>query len=238
MSKDDKAFPVNYEDYGMEKTIAQGIEAAFMPSVEGMLALGKEFESVISGVVENDGDLLTVRPSEESMEQAKELLKKYVKIRTGTSAAHKEQKAPFYQAGKFIDVLKNSQMEASKFYEDQLKAIIDFDKNTEAKRLKDLQERRREAINPYMDGQEHISYSGMPEVLWKQYLKSARDNFENPEKPFDQMEDDMKLLEDFSRFAAPGQPLSKAIEALIHEYLTSTEWKLLRGYVMKETKEA
>ena len=166
---------VNYEDFGVEKTKAKEIEAAFTPMVEAMVALQPQYEKL---KIAFDG----TPPGEETVELAAELLKKYVKVRTGTAKAHKEQKAPFLQAGKFIDGLKNAQKEASDHYEGELKAIVSYLEDREKERLQALQMERVEAIRPYLpEASNHPDYAGMPDFIWDNYLKAAKEAFDNPQ---------------------------------------------------------
>jgi hypothetical protein len=151
---------IKAEDYGIEKSIAKNIEAAFLPSVEAMEAIKPEYDAFME-------ECGTGEPTEETIEKAKELRLKIVKIRTGTAKTHKEQKAPFYQIGKFIDALKNQQEGVSKIAEGSLKFIETYPERKEEIRLQGLQREREEEIDSYLlDGENHTDYAGMPGPVW------------------------------------------------------------------------
>jgi hypothetical protein len=155
-----------HEESGLVKDKAQEIEAAFTPAVEAM----KEMLPVVESFLEQYSGKV---PDEETIEEAKEWRLKLVKVRTGTAKAHKEQKAPFLKAGKFIDGLKNAQLKASTVFEDGLRAIEEHHFNVEKQRLQDIQIERVEQISPY---------TGEGTDMANKYLNNAKHEFENPVK--------------------------------------------------------
>ena len=104
---------VDYKEFGLAESKAHEIEMAFTPFVQAMDELAPELNKFI----ENLGET----PTTEDIVVAKELRLAYVKTRTGTSTVHKEQKAVFLNAGRFIDSLKNAQKKAADGIEEYLK---------------------------------------------------------------------------------------------------------------------
>ena len=75
---------INPAEYGLEETKATQISEMFKPMLDKMVELEGEYNEVVA--LEVDAD---------AVDRAKELRLRYVKIRTGTAAIHKDLKA-FY----------------------------------------------------------------------------------------------------------------------------------------------
>lgn len=159
---------IDYKEFGLEQSKAESIEAAFAPLVKQMVDLEPEYIELIAKY--GDG-LMT----EEMVEEATTMLKKYVTIRTSTDTAHKKEKAVFRQSGLFIDGLKNGQRKAGDPREAALKTIKDYYVNIEKARLADLQLEREKAIKPYLGEFEQVqSYSGIPDAQWDALLTDKK----------------------------------------------------------------
>lgn len=118
--------------YGLTETKAAEIEAAFRPMLETMTALETEFNAVITLPLEDV----------DSCAKAKTLRLKYVKVRTGTAAIHKEMKAYYLSGGRACDGWKNAQLHASEGNEAKLMEREKHFENIEKARVEKLQEER------------------------------------------------------------------------------------------------
>lgn len=125
------------KEYGLEESKAADIAAQFKPMLDKMVELEAEYNQVIA------------LPIEEAAAPAKTLRLKYVKVRTGTEKIHKEQKAFYLSAGRFVDGWKNTQLFASEGIEKKLQAIEDHAANKEKERIAALQVEREALLQPY-----------------------------------------------------------------------------------------
>ena len=125
------------KEYGLEESKAADIAAQFKPMLDKMVELEAEYNQVIA------------LPVDEAAVPAKTLRLKYVKVRTGTEKIHKEQKAFYLSAGRFVDGWKNTQLFASEGIEKKLQAIEDYAANKEKERIAALQVEREALLQPY-----------------------------------------------------------------------------------------
>ena len=116
-------------DYGLEETKAQEIQATFMPMLEKMTELEKEYNLIIQKDI-----------NEELCTEAKTLRLKYVKVRTGTADIHRKLKDFYLKGGRFVDGWKNAQIMASEGMESRLKEIENHYENIEKERITKLQD--------------------------------------------------------------------------------------------------
>jgi colicin import membrane protein len=125
------------KEFGLEESKAADIAAQFKPMLDKMVELEQEYNEVIA------------LPIEEAAPKAKALRLKYVKVRTGTEKIHKEQKAFYLSAGRFVDGWKNTQLFASDGIEKKLQDIEDHAANKEKERIAALQSEREALLVPY-----------------------------------------------------------------------------------------
>ena len=158
---------VNPKDFGIEESRAKSIQAAFLPMLDKMVELEAEYN-----------EILTLEISEETCKKAKSLRAKYVKVRTGTAEIHKEQKAFYLSAGRFIDSWKNTQLSASQGIEEKLSAIENYFENIKKEAIRKLQEERSVEYSNY--GGEVIpgNLGEMEEEVWKNFLTGTKINYE------------------------------------------------------------
>ena len=159
---------VNAADFGLEESKAQEIEALFTPMLAKMTALEKEYNAVIK-----------LEVTEEACDKAKELRLKYVKVRTGTAAIHKDAKAFYLAGGRFVDGWKNAQLFASQGIEDKLQEIEKHFENAERDRLQAIYETRKAEILPFVEDQAMIAgdIGRMEDAVWIPYLQSVKESF-------------------------------------------------------------
>jgi len=154
---------VNAAEYNLEESKAKEIEAAFVPMLAKMTELEDEYNEIIKLDI-----------NAETCAKAKTLRLKYVKVRTGTAAIHKERKAYFLSAGRCVDGWKNAQLHASQGIEEKLAGIEKHFENIEAERIKKLNEERSEALKNL--GVEFIpaGLAQMEDEVWEKYLSGAK----------------------------------------------------------------
>ena len=99
---------IDASEFGIEESKAKQIQEQFQPMLDKMVNLEKQANEVFK------------LPIETASVKAKEVRLQYVKVRTGTAEIHKEQKAFYLQAGRFVDGWKNAQLFASQGIDPQL----------------------------------------------------------------------------------------------------------------------
>jgi hypothetical protein len=150
--------------YGLESTKAAEIEAAFKPMLEKMTELENEYNTVVKVAAKE------ITP--QVCNQAKDLRLKYVKVRTGTAAIHKDIKDFYLKGGRFVDGWKNAQLFASQGIEDKLKDIEEYHERREAERIEALRIERWTALQPYMD-YEPEGLGKMPDLVFDNFLSGT-----------------------------------------------------------------
>ena len=162
-----KALPeLKAENFGIEESKANEIKAQFEPMLNLMASLEDEYNEVIK------------MPIEEAQEAARELRKKYVKVRTGTAKIHKDQKAFYRSAGLYIDGFKNAQLFAGQGIETRLKEIEDHAEIQEQKRVKALNDARSEELMQYGIEVVPEGLGLMNEAVWSSFLTGTKINYE------------------------------------------------------------
>ena len=164
---------VDPNQFGVPEKIASNVQSVFQPMLDKMVELEEEF-NFVSGL----------DPSSDIAEaKAKDLLKKYVKVRTGTADIHKQQKAFYLAGGRFIDAWKNAQLFASQGKEEKLKAIVMYKENLEAERIKKLHEERLAMVERYLDEDEMtVNFGKMNDGAWDHYLAGKKKAWEEAQK--------------------------------------------------------
>jgi len=157
---------IDPKDYGLQEGKAKEIEAVFLPMIEKMKELEKDYNEIIELPV-----------SMETSIRARELRLRYVKIRTATAQIHKDAKAFYLAGGKFVDGWKNAQLYASHGMEDKLESIENhFEKIEQEKKVK-LQAERMETYTPYasiVEGTPEPDFANMPDDIWNNFLEGAK----------------------------------------------------------------
>lgn len=150
-------------EYGLTETKASEISALFTPMLDKMVEFEKEYNEVI-----------LKKPSFATCEEAKKLRLKYVKVRTGTAAIHKDAKAFYLAGGRFVDGWKNAQLFASQGIEDKLKALEEhYEREAKAERDK-IKQARLEQLEPYEVDTTALALDQMSEEVWETYFKGVK----------------------------------------------------------------
>jgi membrane protein involved in colicin uptake len=131
---------IDLKEFGLEKEKAVTIQTAFEVKVSEREALANIYQNIITKEI-----------SPELVEEANELRKKLVKVRTGIAEIHKTEKAFYLAAGKFCDALKNKHTLPVSQMEEKLKEIVDYYENIEKQRLEKLRVDRWNEIKDYTE---------------------------------------------------------------------------------------
>jgi len=152
---------VDANEFGLEEVKAAQISAQFKPMLDKMEALESEYNEVIKLDIEES----------ETAAKAKELRLKYVKVRTGTAAIHKEQKSFYLAGGKFVDGWKNAQLFASEGIENKLMEIEKHAENVENERVEVIGQERKKQCLKFVDEDVILPNLGsMPDSIWDNYI--------------------------------------------------------------------
>jgi len=156
---------IDPEKYGLEEMKAEQIRSQFQPMLDKMVELEKEANEVFSKPIDED-----------TCKLAKEVRLKFVKVRTGTAKVHKEQKAFYLAAGKFIDGWKNTQKFASEGVEKRLLEIEKYYENLELQKIKELRESREEELKSFDVEVIPEGLGVMDDAIWDNYIQGVKTN--------------------------------------------------------------
>lgn len=152
-------------EFGIESSRAEQIKAQFEPMLNKMSELEEQYNAIQRQAKHGITAELSAA--------AKELRLQYVKVRTGTAKIHKEQKAFYLAAGRFVDGWKNTQEFASKGIEANLLEIELHQQRIEEARKEKLRADRWALIQPYKD-EEPAGLADMEEDVFNAYLTIAK----------------------------------------------------------------
>lgn len=131
---------VDPKEYGLDVEKATGIEKSFLPKIAERDGYVSVYERI-----------LTKEISKEVCNEASELRKKLVKVRTGIAEIHKTEKAYYLAAGRFVDALKNKLTLPVEQMEEKLSEIEKYYETLEAERKKALKAERLLEVKKYSD---------------------------------------------------------------------------------------
>lgn len=161
--KDALTIQVNPQEFGVQENKAGEIAELFKPMVEAMNELAPELK-----------DITTLEINEDTCARAKDLRKKYVKIRTGTVAIHKDAKAYFLAGGRFVDAWKNAQEKASASIETALCGIEEYYINIEREKAAEKKAVRDAELQKYEIDSQFVDTGGMPDEVWDNYIAGVK----------------------------------------------------------------
>ena len=169
---------INAQDFGLEKTEAQKIESVFTPMLDKMVVLEKEYNEVIA---------LDLNPT--TIQKARELRLKYVKVRTGTDEIHKKAKAYYLAGGRFVDAWKNAQKFSVIGKETELEKIEKHFELIEQAKKEEKNAKRITELSPYVEDVAMFNLKEMSEDGFQQLLKTSRAVIEAQKKAEKEAED-------------------------------------------------
>ncbi len=126
---------IDPKEFGLETTQVETIEQAFAPKIAERDGLAVIYQQVISKELTN-----------ETCQEAGNLRKKLVKVRTGIADIHKSQKAFFLAAGRFVDAWKNKETLPIEQMEENLEKIEKHFILIEQERVAKLETERRNLL--------------------------------------------------------------------------------------------
>jgi len=158
---------INPQEFGLKKTEAQKIEAVFTPMLQKMVELEKDYNAIIKLPINTN-----------SIQKARELRLKYVKVRTGTDEIHKKAKAYYLAGGRFVDAWRNAQKFSAIGKEAELQKIEKhFELIEEAKKEK-INAERIAKLQPYVEDVKMYNLKEMSDKGFNNLLNSSKIAFE------------------------------------------------------------
>jgi hypothetical protein len=174
---------ISPKEFGLEENKVKDIELAFLPKIEERNQYAKMYV-----------DLLSKELTPEICEEAKDLRKKLVKVRTGIAAIHTTQKSFFLAAGRFVDAWKNKETEPVQQMESKLSEIEDHFENIERERIARIYDQRVTELKPF-------GILGLPENLgimddntYNLFLAIEKRNFEFEQEEIRKAESEKERL--------------------------------------------
>lgn len=159
---------IKAKDYGLEEKNVKLIEEAFTPKIIEREALNEIYKVLIKKEL-----------TSELSNEAYELRKKLVKVRTGIADIHKTQKSFFLASGKFVDAWKNKETLPVTQMEDKLSEIENHFLLIEQKKIQDLQNNRVKELAKYIDNAHEKQLSIMDSDVWEAYLMAKKKEYED-----------------------------------------------------------
>ena len=156
---DNNLVKIDPKEYGLAENTAKLVEDAFKPMLSKMTDLENEYNEIVKQEI-----------SEDLCKEAKSLRLQYVKVRTGTAAIHKSQKALYLAGGRFVDGWKNAQLFASQGKEEDLSGIENHYINIENVRIAELQETRTCILQKYDVDYFPTDLGNMDAEVWENYI--------------------------------------------------------------------
>lgn len=157
---------IDPKEYGLEETQVQTIEQAFAPKIAERDGLAVIYQQVI-----------TKELTEATCQEAGDLRRKLVKVRTGIAEIHKTQKAFFLAAGRFVDAWKNKETAPVEQMEENLEKIEKHFILIEQERIAKLELNRAEQLRQYTEIIP-MSLGLMQEDVFQAYLAAQKTAYE------------------------------------------------------------
>jgi len=155
------------EEFALEQNRAVEIAEKFLPSINATKALNAAFQKIVASEI-----------TETTVNQAKALRLRYVKLRTGTAAIHKEEKNAFLNGGRFVDSCKNIQIANGEPCETKLKEIENHFETLRKDAIEKLQVEREGALVQFGVEAFPSLLGEMEEAVWDGYINGVKLNFE------------------------------------------------------------
>jgi len=154
---------------GLPTETARHLRESFTPIMNTLEEYEDEFNAIV-GVT----DIFTPKLAK----KARDLRLKYVKVRTGTDAVHKEVKAEILLRQKATDGMRAIIRATVSGKEDQLAAIENFIENLRKEEIKLKQDEREESLSDY--GLTHMlpTLGEMKDDEWERYFTDVRNSYQ------------------------------------------------------------
>lgn len=127
-------------------------------------------------------DVIELDITSENLAIFKELRLKLVKNRTSIETWHKNNKAFYLAGGRFVDAIKNKEIEVNKEMESKLLEGEKFFENQEKEKARLLNESRIEKLRPYIEDVTGLNFSEFDDESFDDYVLGKKTRFENEAK--------------------------------------------------------
>jgi hypothetical protein len=175
---------INPKEFGLEENQVLTIEQAFLPKITERDGLSKVYELLIVKEI-----------TKESCNEAYELRKKLVKVRTGIADIHKTQKAFFLRAGQFVDAWKNKETLPVEQMEEKLSEMEKHFEKLEAEKIAKIESERKAEIGKYTTVLP-FGLGVMEESVYQNYIIGVKLSYEARIKAEQEAETErLKLIE-------------------------------------------
>ena len=164
----DKIIKLDPKEFGLETKQAVSIEQAFLPKIKERDGYISIYEAILKKEI-----------NKETCQEAGELRKKLVKVRTGIAAVHRSQKEYSLAYGRFCDAWKNQETLPVTQMEENLTAIEKHFERIEKERLEQIQSERVAELSKYVEDAAERSLSGMDSDVWNAYLSTKKKEYED-----------------------------------------------------------
>jgi len=155
----------------IEKSKAEQIKKTFAPMVKMLEGFEDAYSDVIKSSERGIDKDLTKR--------AKRLRLDIAKVRIEADKARKSEKEEYLRAGQAIQGVYNILKWAVKDREDNLEKIEKHFEIQEQKRLEELQSRRVELLDPYVEDAHERNLSDMDEDVWDAYFQAKKKEYKD-----------------------------------------------------------
>ena len=163
---------IEVSNYPLEINAVLQIQEAFVPKWVEKTELEKDIEA-FRAMYKKEGH------NEETVEEAKTLAKKAMKLRTSTDKIHKVEKSFYWEGGKLVDEFRKAIRNPVEGYEAELKEITEKEKREEEERLAKLQEERVAILSEYVEDAGERKLNEMDDEMWEAYLMMQKKKYED-----------------------------------------------------------
>ena len=122
-------------------------------------------------------DVIELDITSENLAIFKELRLKLVKNRTSIETWHKNNKAFYLAGGRFVDAIKNKEIEVNKEMESKLLEGEKFFENQEKEKARLLNEERIEIIRPYVDDVSGLDFSDFSDENFDDFVLGKKTRY-------------------------------------------------------------
>ena len=219
---------VSYKEFGLQEKEAKDL-------TKGLPTILKERDVLIDAYE----DMIEQEITEETIPLFKELRLKIRDNRTkGIIPWHKKSKDYFLNGGRFVDSIKNKEIEVNERMEQKLMDAEKHFENIEKERLNKLQAERVAELEPYLEDAHERDLSCMEQDVWESYLKTKKDDYNariEAEKKLEaeRLEEDRKQKQ-YNERMLEFSPYSLFTEKTIQLGMDEKEYQK----VLKEAKES
>ena len=166
---------VKPEEYGLENKEGKKLTKNLDVIIDERNAYEEQYKRIIRQEL-----------NDETIEEARELRLKLVKVRTqGINKWHKNAKAYFKAGGDFVDAIRRKELETNQSMEGKLKEIEDYYENLAKEKKDKLRKERTAELQPFIkveDDLAGIDLGEMADDIWEMFLKGKKQSFEKAQE--------------------------------------------------------